>query len=118
MGNLALSVELGILNDGVKTVTQDYKGYIFTSEIHGAFCNSCDEGFVEFDEAEETAWLDFRDLVDAAEAATLARNALSRYKRGKKRTLSTVINLFRLIDRQKNFIRTLSSVRLMIQRIR
>lgn len=104
MGNLALSVELGILNDGVKTVTQDYKGYIFTSEIHGAFCNSCDEGFVEFDEAEETAWLDFRDLVDAPEAVTLARNALSRYERGKKRTLSTVINLFRLIDRHPELL--------------
>ncbi|MBF0231280.1 MAG: type II toxin-antitoxin system MqsA family antitoxin [Desulfamplus sp.] len=95
---------VGTLHDGIKTITQDYKGHTFTSEIQGAFCNSCDEGFVEFDEAEETAWLDFRDLVDASEAAELARDALSRYERGKKRSVSTVINLFRLIDRHPELL--------------
>ena len=63
----------GTLQDGVKTITQEYKGHIFSSETHGAFCDHCEDGFVEFDAAEETAWLAFRDRVDAAEAAELAR---------------------------------------------
>ena len=95
---------VGTLHDGVKTVTQEYKGHTFSSETQGAFCNHCKDGFVEFDEAEESAWLDFRDLVDAAEAAELARNAFSRYERGKKRPISTVVNLFRLINRHPELL--------------
>ena len=88
------------------------------SESHDAFCDHCADGFVEFHPSEETAWLAFRDRVDAAEVADLARirkklklsqleaarlagggkNAFSRYERGQARPVAAVINLFRLLD--------------------
>jgi HTH-type transcriptional regulator/antitoxin MqsA len=109
---------VGILHDGVKTVTQEYKGHVFTTETHGAFCDHCADGFVVVDDAEEALWLAFRDQVDAAEAAELARirkklkltqmqaaqlagggkNAFSRYERGQAKPVAAVINLFRLLD--------------------
>lgn len=114
----------GMLQDGVKTITQEYKGHIFSSETHGAFCDHCADGFVEFDAAEEAAWLAFRDRVDAVEAAELARirkklkltqmeaaqlagggkNAFSRYERGQAKPVAAVVNLFRLLDRHPELL--------------
>lgn len=114
----------GTLHDGVKTITQEYKGHIFSSETHGAFCDHCADGFVEFDAAEEAAWLAFRDQVDAVEAAELARirkklkltqgeaaqlagggkNAFSRYERGQAKPVAAVVNLFRLLDRHPELL--------------
>ena len=65
--------EKGRLHDGSKMLRQMYKGLAYVAETRGAFCDHCDEGFVEFDAAEEAAWLAFRDRVDADEAAELAR---------------------------------------------
>ena len=45
----------------------------YVIETNGTFCDHCEDGFVKFDAAEETTWLAFRDRVDAAEAAELAR---------------------------------------------
>jgi Antitoxin component of bacterial toxin-antitoxin system, MqsA len=59
----------GTLHDGVKTVPQQYKGQVFSSETHGAFCDHCADGFVMENEAEEARWLAFRDQVDAQQAA-------------------------------------------------
>lgn len=119
----------GTLHDGVKTISQKYKGHIFSSKTHGSFCDHCADGFVEFDEAEETAWLVFRDQVDAAEAAELARirkklrltqveaaqiagggkNAFSRYERGQAKPVAAVVNLFRLLDRHPELLDELSA---------
>ncbi|MBF0412422.1 MAG: type II toxin-antitoxin system MqsA family antitoxin [Desulfamplus sp.] len=100
---------VGTLNDGVKKIKQEYKGQTFSSETHGAFCNHCGDGFIEFDEAEEAAWLDFRDLVDAAEAVELARNAFASYERGKKRPLTNVINFYGLINRHPELLNELKT---------
>jgi HTH-type transcriptional regulator/antitoxin MqsA len=98
--------------------SQAYKGQVFSSETRGAFCDHCMDGFVEFDAAEENAWLVFRDRVDAEAAADLARirkklkltqaeaaqlagggkNAFSRYEHGKAKPVAAVVNLFRLLD--------------------
>jgi HTH-type transcriptional regulator/antitoxin MqsA len=114
----------GTLHDGVKTITQEYKGHRFSSETRGAFCDRCTDGFVQFDAAEEAAWLAFRDRVDATEAAELARirkklkltqmeaaqlagggkNAFSRYERGQAKPVAAVVNLFRLLDRHPELL--------------
>jgi HTH-type transcriptional regulator/antitoxin MqsA len=118
----------GTLHDGVKTMNQNYKGRVFTAATQGAFCDHCADGFVEFDAVEETAWLAFRDRVDAEESAELARelihirkklkltqkeaaqlagggkNAFSRYERGQAKPVSAVINLFRLLDRHPELL--------------
>ncbi len=119
----------GTLRDGVKAVAQDYKGHTFTSETRGAFCNRCEEGFAEFDVAEEAAWLAFRDQVDAEESAELARirkklkltqaeaarlagggkNAFSRYERGQAKPVAAVINLFRLLDHHPELLSELKT---------
>ena len=119
----------GALHDGIKTITQKYKGQVFSSKTHGAFCDHCSDGFVEFDEAEEAAWLTFRDKVDAAEAADLARirkklrltqmeaaqiagggkNTFSRYERGQAKPVTAVVNLFRLLDRHPELLGELST---------
>lgn len=121
----------GTLHDGVRNIEQKYKGQIFCSETRGAFCDHCADGFVEFDEAEESAWQAFRDQIDAAEAAELARirkklrltqleaaqiagggkNAFSRYERGQARPVAAVVNLFRLLDRHPELLSELSGVR-------
>lgn len=82
------------------------------------FCDHCADGFVEFDPSEDSAWLAFRDQVDATEVADLARirkelklsqleaarlagggkNAYSKYERGQTKPVAAVINLFRLLD--------------------
>ena len=109
----------GTLLDGVKAITQTYKGHAYASDAHGAFCDHCADGFVEFDGAEEAAWLAFRDQVDKEEAADLIRirkklkltqleaaqiagggkNAFSRYERGQTKPVAAVVNLFRLLDK-------------------
>lgn len=119
----------GTLRDGVKAVIQAYKGQIFESETRGAFCDQCAEGFVEFDAAEEAAWLAFRDRVDAEEAAELARirkklkltqmeaaqlagggkNAFSRYERGQAKPVAAVVNLFRLLDHHPELLSELKT---------
>jgi HTH-type transcriptional regulator/antitoxin MqsA len=108
----------GTLHDGVKLIEQVYKSKVLKSESVGAFCDHCADGFVVFDQPEESAWLAFRDQVDAAEVAELARirkklklsqleaarlagggkNAFSRYERGQAKPVAAVINLFRLLD--------------------
>ena len=115
----------GTLHNGVKTISQKYKGKVFASNAHGAFCNHCGDGFVEPDPKEELAWLAFRDQVDAHEAAELARirkklkltqweaaqlagggkNAFSRYERGQTKPVAAVVNLFRLLDRHPELLR-------------
>lgn len=57
----------GMLCDGLKIITQEYKGHVFTSQTHGSFCDHCAEGFVEFDAVKESAWMAFHNQVDAAE---------------------------------------------------
>ncbi len=120
----------GTLHDGVKTVTQQYKGQVFSSETHGAFCDHCADGFVLEDEAEEAIWLAFRDRVDAQQAAELTRirkklkltqiqaaqlagggkNAFSRYERGQAKPVAAVINLFRLLDRHPELLDELKPI--------
>jgi len=119
----------GTLHDGIKAIEQAYKGQVFKSESRGAFCDHCTDGFVELDSSEETAWLAFRDQVDAAEVADLARirkklklsqveaarlagggkNAFSRYERGQTRPVAAVINLFRLLDGRPELLGELRS---------
>ena len=114
----------GTLRDGVKSITQAYKGHTYTADAHGAFCDHCTDGFVEFDSTEETAWLAFRDQVDKDEAADLIRirkklkltqleaahiagggkNAFSRYERGQAKPVAAVVNLFRLLDRHPELL--------------
>jgi len=120
---------MGTLHDGVKTTSQKYKGRTFTSTASGAFCDHCTDGFVASDGKEEAAWLAFRDQVDAAEAAELARirkklkltqmaashlagggkNAFSRYERGHAKPVAAVINLFRLLDRHPELLNELNN---------
>lgn len=114
----------GTLHDGEKTVSQKYKGEVFESKTRGAWCDQCNEGIVEFDAAEESAWLAFRDHVDATQAAELLRirkklgltqmkaaqlagggkNAFSRYERGQVNPGAAVVNLFRLLDRHPELL--------------
>lgn len=119
----------GILSDGVKKTEEHYKGVPFVSLVHGAFCNHCHDGFPEFDPKQETAWLAFRERVEADEAIELARirkklhlsqataaklagggkNAFSRYEKGKAKPVAAVINLFRLLDRHPELLEELRS---------
>jgi len=88
------------------------------------FCDHCSDGFVDFNEAEEAAWLAFRDRVDAAEAAELVRirkklrltrmeagqiarggkNAFSRYEGGQDKPVMAIVNLFQLLDRHPELL--------------
>jgi YgiT-type zinc finger domain-containing protein len=43
----------GTLHSGSKEIAYPYKGYTYTSVRRGAFCDNCDEGFVESDKSEE-----------------------------------------------------------------
>lgn len=117
----------GVLRDGSKTVTQEYKGHHYQAQVRGAFCDKCEEGVLIHDAAEEAAWLAFRDQVDReaaselesirkrlkltqAQAAKLAgggKNAFSRYERGQAKPVAAVINLFKLLDKHPNLIKEL-----------
>ncbi len=114
----------GVLHDAAKEIEQEYKGRLFKSTSHGAFCDSCQDGFVEYDAAEESAWLEFRDKVDAEEIAELARirkklkltqleasrlagggkNGFSRYERGQAKPVAAVTNLFKLLDKHPELL--------------
>lgn len=118
----------GVLHDGRKTVTQDYKGHPYQAQVRGAFCNHCDEAILSYDAAEEAAWLAFRDQVDRqaageleairkrlkltqAQAAKLAgggKNAFSRYERGQAKPVAAVFNLFKLLDKHPDLIKELN----------
>ena len=117
----------GVLHDGSKVVTQDYKGHPYQFRLHGAFCDKCDEAILVYDATEEAAWLAFRDQVDRqaaselveirkrlkltqAQAAKLAgggKNAFSRYERGQAKPVAAVINLFKLLDKHPDLIKEL-----------
>lgn len=114
----------GTLRDGIKTMVHEYKGYAHSATLRGSFCSQCDDGFVEYDGAEESDWLAFRDWVDTVEATELARirkklkltqieaaqiagggkNAFSRYERGQTRPVAAVVNLFRLLDQHPELL--------------
>lgn len=118
----------GVLHDGRKTVTQDYKGHPYQARVRGAFCDKCDEAIPVYDAAEEAAWLAFRDQIDRqaaselesirkrlkltqAQAAKLAgggKNAFSRYERGQAKPVAAVINLFKLLDKHPDLIKELA----------
>lgn len=118
----------GVLHEGIKTVTQDYKGHPYQAQVRGAFCDKCDEAILAYDVAEEKAWLAFRDQVDRlaaselesirkrlkltqAQAAKLAgggKNAFSRYERGQAKPVAAVINLFKLLDKHPDLIKELT----------
>lgn len=118
----------GMLHDGSKTVTQEYKGHSYQAKVRGAFCDKCDEAVLIYDAAEEAAWLAFRDQVDQqvaselesirkrlkltqAQAAKLTgggKNAFSRYERGQAKPVAAVINLFKLLDKYPDLIKELA----------
>jgi len=108
-------------------VRQDYKGHSYQAQLHGAFCDKCDEAILLYDSSEEMAWLAFRDQIDRqetselegirkrlkltqAQAAKLAgggKNAFSRYERGQAKPVAAVINLFKLLDKHPDLIKEL-----------
>jgi HTH-type transcriptional regulator / antitoxin MqsA len=108
----------GTLHDGSQEIAQQYKGHTLTTVSRGAFCDTCNDGIVEFDEAEENEWIRFRDEVDAKQGAELARirkklrltqlqagriagggkNAFSRYEKGTAKPVNAVVNLFKILD--------------------
>lgn len=108
----------GVLHDGIRPITQEYKGRTFRSETRGAWCDHCTDGMAEYDEQEEAEWLAFRDRVDAETASDLARirkklkltqleaarltgggkNAFSRYEKGQAKPMAAITNLFHLLD--------------------
>ena len=118
----------GVLHDGSKIVTQEYKGHPYKAKVSGAFCDKCDEAILVYDAAEEAAWLAFRDHIDRqaaseleairkrlkltqAQAAKLAgggKNAFSRYERGQAKPVAAVINLFKLLDKHPDLIKELA----------
>jgi hypothetical protein len=59
----------GVLHDGSKTVTQEYKGHPYQAKVRGAFCDQCDEAILVYDAAEEAVWLAFRDQLDRQSAS-------------------------------------------------
>ncbi len=117
----------GVLHDGSRVVTQDYKGHPYQAKLRGAFCDKCDEAILVYDASEEAAWLAFRDQIDRqaaselveirkrlkltqAQAAKLAgggKNAFSRYERGQAKPVAAVINLFKLLDKHPDLIKEL-----------
>ena len=117
----------GVLHDGSKIVTQEYKEHVYESNVHGAFCDHCEEGVLVYNAAEETAWLAFRDQVDRqaaselkgirkrlkltqAQAAKLVgggKNAFSRYERGQAKPVAAVNTLFKLLDNHPELLKEL-----------
>jgi len=118
----------GILHDGEKMQQMDYRGRIYEYNLHGAFCDHCQDGFPIHDAKEEAAWQSFRDQVDSEDRSELARirkklklsqhaaakltgggkNAFSRYERGEAKPMPAVVNLFRLLDRHPELLKELA----------
>ena len=118
----------GMLHDGSKAVTQEYKGHSYQAKVRGAFCDKCDEAILTYNANDEAAWLAFRDQVDQqvaselesirkrlkltqAQAAKLTgggKNAFSRYERGQAKPVAAVINLFKLLDKHPDLIKELA----------
>lgn len=119
----------GTLLDGEKSQQMAYHGHPYEYTVHGAFCDHCQDGFPLQDDVEESAWIAFRDKVDAEERADLARirkklkltqqaaamltgggkNAFSRYERGEAKPMPAVVNLFRLLDRHPELLNELNA---------
>jgi hypothetical protein len=59
----------GTLHDGSQEIAQQYKGHTLVTVSRGAFCDNCNDGIVEFDEAEENEWIRFRDEVSGKNCA-------------------------------------------------
>ncbi len=62
----------GVLRDGVRKQTVNYRGHVYKHSARGAFCNHCDDGVAAHDPREEKAWAAFRDRVDTEDAKHLA----------------------------------------------
>ena len=121
----------GVLRDGVRKQTVNYRGHVYKHSARGAFCNHCDDGGAAHDPREEKAWAAFRDRVDAEDAKHLANvrrklkltqkeaaeitgggpNAFSRYERGTAKPLAAVINLFRLLEKHPELLEELKGAR-------
>ncbi len=121
----------GILHKENRKQTVEYRGRHYEHTITGAFCDHCQDGFPDHDEAEEATWKIFRDKVDAEEVAELARirkklkltqkeaalitggghNAFSRYERGEAQPIQAVFNLFRLLDHHPNLLEELKHIK-------
>jgi HTH-type transcriptional regulator/antitoxin MqsA len=114
----------GILHDGTRTETVDYRGEAFQSHQAGAYCDKCADGVVYNDPEAEKLWSAFRDRVDAEQALELAtirarldltqdeasklsgggHNAFSRYERREAQPVVGILNLFRLLDRHPSLL--------------
>jgi len=121
----------GVLRDGARKQTVNYRGHVYKHSARGAFCNRCDDGIAAHDPREEKAWAAFRDRVDAEDAKHLANvrrklkltqkeaaeitgggpNAFSRYERGTAKPLAAVINLFRLLEKHPELLEELKGAR-------
>ena len=121
----------GVLRDGVRKQTVNYRGHVYKHSARGAFCNHCDDGMAAHDPREEKIWAAFRDRVDAEDAKHLANvrrklkltqkeaaeitgggpNAFSRYERGTAKPLAAVINLFRLLEKHPELLDELKGTR-------
>ena len=121
----------GVLRDGVRKQTVNYRGHVYKHSARGAFCNHCDDGVAAHDPREEKAWAAFRDREDAEDAKNLANvrrklkltqkeaaeitgggpNAFSRYERGTAKPLAAVINLFRLLEKHPELLEELKGTR-------
>lgn len=119
----------GTLHDGSRKQALEYRGREYEYTAEGAFCDHCHDGFTTYDEREEASWKDFRNKVDAEEAAELTRirkklkltqkeaalitggghNAFSRYERGEAKPIQAVLNLFKLLDQRPELLKELRS---------
>jgi HTH-type transcriptional regulator/antitoxin MqsA len=109
----------GTLHDRSRPEIVEYRGETFRSNQIGAYCDSCDDGIVYDDPAVEQAWAEFRDRIDAEQAAELyamrnqlgltqeeasrltggGHNAFSRYENQLAQPVIAVLHLFRTLVR-------------------
>jgi HTH-type transcriptional regulator/antitoxin MqsA len=121
----------GILHDGTRAESTDYRGERFTSNQPGAYCSNCGDGVVYNDPGIERSWDEFRARVDTQQAAELlsirarlnltqdeasklsggGHNAFSRYERREAQPVVGVLNLFRLLDRHPSLLNELLPAR-------
>jgi HTH-type transcriptional regulator / antitoxin MqsA len=117
----------GILEQGRRLTSFEYRGRTLEYEQSGAWCNNCDEVVLTGEDALTTEPLfdEFIAKVDKEEANELARirkklrltqkqaaqitggghNAFSRYERGEVRPLTAVSKLFMLLDRHPELLK-------------